>query len=145
MWVRALRLLPYGLHGKSQSHRMVASMQSENAFNPHIGVSLKFDLAGHFGGRESYLGVMLAFEDFGVHFVVAARISAVPTGSIHDYHAAGRAIGWIKVNGPTLERESSVHRMESGGQCELDPGVRWIEFESRFLRAKRFRARAESK
>ena|SRR5580692_5491913 len=44
-----------------------------------------------------------------------------------------------------LERESSVHRMESGGQCELDPGVRWIEFESRFLRAKLFRARANSK
>jgi hypothetical protein len=55
---------PYGLYGKSQSHRMVASMQSENAFNLRIGVSLKFDLAGHFGGRGSNLGVALAFQDF---------------------------------------------------------------------------------
>jgi len=38
-----------------------------------------------------------------------------------------------------------MHRMESGGQYELDPGIRWIEFESHFLRAKRFRAQANSK
>jgi hypothetical protein len=35
--------------------------------------------------------------------------------------------------------------MESGGNRELDPGVRWIEFESHFLRAKLFRARANGK
>ena len=62
----------FGLYGKSQSDYVVASMQSENAFNLRTGVSLRFDLAGHFGGRESYLGVALAFEDFRVHFVVAA-------------------------------------------------------------------------
>ena len=85
------KIVPFGLHGKNQSHRMVDSMQSENAFNPHIGVSLKLESAGHFGGRESNLGVALAFEDFCVHFVVATRISAVSAGSIHDYRAAGRA------------------------------------------------------
>jgi hypothetical protein len=80
-----------------------------------------------------------------VHFAVATRISGVSAGSIHDYQAAGRAIGWIEMNYPTLKRESSVHGMESGCQCELDPGVRWIEFESRFLRAKRFRVPGNSR
>ena len=139
------KTVPFRLYGKSQTDYVVASMQSKNAFNPHIGVSLKFNLAGHFGRRESYLGVALAFEDFCVHFVVAARISAVSAGSIHDYQAAGRAIGWIEVNGPMLERKSAVHSMESGGDRELDPGVRWIEFESHFLRAKRVRAHAKNR
>jgi hypothetical protein len=94
-------------------------------------------------GRESNLGVALAFQDFLVHFVVATRISGVSAGSIHDYQAAGRAIGWIEMNGSTLKRESSAHGMESGCQCELDPGIRWIEFESHFLRAKRFRVQAK--
>jgi hypothetical protein len=49
------------------------------------------------------------------------------------------------MNCPTLKRESSVHGMESGCQCELDPGLRWIEFESHFLRAKRFRVQANSR
>ena len=66
------KAVPFCLHGKSQSDYVVASMQSENAFNPHIGVSLKLESAGHFGGRESNLGIALAFEDFCVHFVVAA-------------------------------------------------------------------------
>ena len=66
------KTVPFRLHEKGQSHRVVDAMQSDNAFNLHTGVSLKFDLAGHFGRRESYLGVALAFEDFCVHFVVAA-------------------------------------------------------------------------
>jgi hypothetical protein len=77
--------------------------------------------------------------------LVATRISGVSAGRIRDYQAAGRAIGWIEMNCPTLNRESSVHGMESGCQCELDPGVLWIEFESHFLRAKRFRVRANSR
>ena len=85
------KTVSFGLHRKSQSHFVVASMQAENALNLHSGVSLKFDLARHFGGRESYLGVALAFEDFCVHFVVAARISAVSAGTIHDYQSAGCA------------------------------------------------------
>jgi hypothetical protein len=35
--------------------------------------------------------------------------------------------------------------MKSGCQWELDSGVRWIEFESHFLRAKRFRVQANSR
>jgi hypothetical protein len=74
---------------------------------------------------------------FQISCVVATRVFGVSAGSIHDYRAAGRAIGWIEMNCRTLKRESSVHGMESGCQCELDPGVRWIEF-SHFLRAKAF-------
>jgi hypothetical protein len=139
------KTVSFRLHGKSQSHYVVASMQSDNAINLHLRVSLRFDLAGHSGGRENNLGIALAFQDFLVHFVVATRISGVSAGSIHDYRAAGRAIGWIEMNCPTLKRESSVHGMENGCQCELDPGVRWIEFESHFLRAKRFRVQANSR
>ncbi len=96
-------------------------------------------------GRESNLGVALAFQDFLVHFVVATRIFGVSAGSIHDYRAAGRAIGWIEMNCRTLKRESSVHGMESGCQCELDPGVRWIEFEVISCAQKRFRVQANSR
>jgi hypothetical protein len=64
---------------------------------------LKFDLAGHFGGRERNLGVGLTFKNLRVHFVVATRVSAISGRSLHDYQAAGRAIGWIEVNGPTLK------------------------------------------
>jgi len=49
------------------------------------------------------------------------------------------------VNRPMLERESAVHSMESGGDRELDPGVRWVKFESHFLRAKPFRAYAKNR
>ena len=54
----------FRLYGKSQSDYVVASMQFENAFNLHRGVSLKLESAGHFGRSESYLGIALAFEDF---------------------------------------------------------------------------------
>jgi hypothetical protein len=145
MWVRTLRLFPFVCTGKVRVITVVASMQSDNAINLHLRVSLRFDLAGHSGGRESNLGVALAFQDFLVHFVVATRISGVSAGSIHDYRAAGRAIGWIEMNCPTLKPESSVHGMESGCQCALDPGIRWIEFEGHFLRAKRFRVQANSR
>jgi hypothetical protein len=85
MWVRTLRLFPFVCTGKVRVITVVASMQSDNAINLHLRVSLRFDLAGHSGGRESNLGVALAFQDFLVHFVVATRISGVSAGSIHAF------------------------------------------------------------
>jgi hypothetical protein len=58
------KTVSFRLQGKSQSHYVVASMQSENAINLHLRVSLKFDLAEHSGGREGNLGLALALQDF---------------------------------------------------------------------------------
>jgi len=85
------KTVSFGLNGQGESKGMIGPVESEDTINLHIGISLKLESAGHFGGRKSNLGVALTFEDFRVHFVVAARISAVSTGSIHDYQAAGRA------------------------------------------------------
>jgi hypothetical protein len=84
MWVRALSLFPFVCTGRVRVITWSLPCNLRIAFNLHLRVSLKFDLAGHFGGRESNLGLALTFQNLRVHFVVVTRISATSGRSIHD-------------------------------------------------------------
>jgi hypothetical protein len=132
------------LHWQGQCDGMIGSVQSENAFDLHTGVSLKFDFTRQLGGGESDLRKALALEDFLMHFVVTPFVSAAAAGSVDYDNAADRSGGWVEANRPTLECESPVNCMESSRQSELDPGVGWIKFKRHLLGAKRLSAQTKS-
>src|ERR1700677_3774444 len=102
-------------------------MNVEDTMDGDGRLVLRSELSVNSRDSEGGFGISVAFENLLVHAAIARRAPGGCTGNIdHDFaHRCSRIR--IETDGPSLEFEFSMHRVQDAVQGELNGGLGRIE------------------
>ena len=125
---------------------MVLAVEGEDAADGYRAGGGEVDGAIDVGGAEGDGGVLRAFEDGGVHALIAGGVAAFAAGGVDDDEAGGFAGSGIDFEGAALELEGAVDGVECGVEGPVDSGGCGVESDGeRRLRLLREGAGGERK
>ncbi len=112
---------------------MIQPVQAKLASYFHLRSAIRGDCARDLPGRENNFRKFGAFENFAMHLLVAASVSGVSAGRVHDNGAADFAAGRIETDRATFEGEFSMHRVHVAAERKFNLRLRRVELNDGFL------------
>lgn len=125
-----------GLDFEVEGHLVVLAVNFHDACDSDLRRALWRDCSLDSARHENDLRKLWGFQDFLVHFFIAAFIAALAAQRVYYNGAAGSAFGWIEMNLAALQFECAVHGMKRRSEGELDGALRGIDPKYGFLRMR---------
>jgi hypothetical protein len=130
---RDLRIPAICLDVDRKRHFMIPPVHAKLARYSHFGSAIRVDLASDLSRHENDFRKFGAFENFAVHLLIAAAVSAVAAGCVHDDGAADFAARRIEPDGAALGGKRSMNRVRNVAEREFDFRLRRVELNDGFL------------
>src|SRR5882762_4179903 len=130
---RYLQLRAGWLDVDRKSHIVVLAVEAELSRHFELRWAFRVEHAFRLDGREDDFRVLATLQDFVMHAAVAASITAVSAGCVHDDRASHFARRRVEADGTAFKFECSFNGMKSAAKLELDFRLRWVKLSGNFL------------